>query len=241
MKNCKRNLKGANDNMDIKEKMHGIEAIDKNKSIKDVSFILENYTPDALLILEKGKIIGILTDTDLLIKVKKDDIYSESIKVKDIMSSPVITIDSNKSIQEAINLMLQYNIKKLPVMENGHPIGILYGEEILELDEEKWKEIVFKQTIEEVFKLLLREPKIDRISVLNIVRRIDKFVDMNSKTQFDLFTYQEGIALVAYNYIKENPRAPLQNIMFEIRKNYSSLLEKYSQEEEDKLEKEEQY
>ncbi len=217
--------------MNIKERMHDIEAVDKNKSIKSVSFILENDTPDALLIMENGKIIGILTDSDLLMKVNKEDIYSEVIKVKDIMSSPVITIDSNKGIQEAIDLMTKYNIKKLPVMENGIPIGILYGWEILKLDEEKWKEIVFKQTIEAVLKLLIKEPNIDISSVFNIIIRTNKFVDMNSKTEFDLFVYQEGIALVAYSYIKENPQESLQDIMFEIKNNYSALFKKYSQQE----------
>src|SRR3989344_713175 len=136
--------------MKIKDKLHGIEIVDKERPIKDINFILRNDAPDALLVMDKGKIAGIVTDSDLVMKVNRKNLNSDNIKVKDIMSSPVISIESNRDIKEAIDLMARKKIQKLLVTENGSPIGVLFGEEILELDEEKWKEIVFEQTIEEV-------------------------------------------------------------------------------------------
>ena len=147
------------------------------------------------------------------------------------MSSPVISIESNKDIKDAIDLMARKKIQKLLVTENGSPIGVLFGEEILELDEEKWKEIVFEQTIEEVYKMLIGDPSMDIDTVNYEIREMDKFTNMESKVEFDLFVYQKGLILVAYNYIKDNPSKSLAVIKDDIREHYSELLSEYSQKE----------
>ena len=120
--------------MKIKDKLHGIEIVDKERPIKDINFILRNDAPDALLVMDKGKIMGIVTDSDLVMKVNRKNLNSDNIKVKDIMSSPVISIESGKDIKDAIDLMARKKVQKLLVTENGSPIGVLFGEEILELD-----------------------------------------------------------------------------------------------------------
>jgi len=217
--------------MKIKDKLHGIEIVDKERPIKDINFILRNDAPDALLVMDKGKIAGIVTDSDLVMKVNRKNLNSDNIKVKDIMSSPVISIESNKDIKDAIDLMTRKKIQKLLVTENGSPIGVLFGEEILELDEEKWKEIVFEQTIEEVYKMMISDPNIDIDTVNYQIREMDKFTNMESKVEFDLFVYQKGLILVAYNYMKDNPNKSLVNIKEEIREHYSELLAEYSQKE----------
>lgn len=215
----------------IKSKMHKIETIGADQPIKDASHILDNNLPNSLLVAEDNRIVGILTDSDILIKVDKDEIDSESIKIRDIMSSPVITIDSNKDVKEAIDLMVKKDIEKLVVLEDGIPIGVLYGEEILELEEEKLKEVILHKTITDVFKILLKEPDSDPVSVLNTITEIGKFSNMESQVEFDLFVYQEGLVSVAYNYIKENPDKQLDDIIKDIKENYDRLLEKYSEDE----------
>lgn len=217
--------------MRIKDKIHGIEIVDRERPIKDINFILRNDAPDALLVMDKGKIEGIVTDSDLVMKVSKKNLNSGNIKVKDIMSSPVISIESSMDIKDAIDLMARKKIQKLLVTENGSPIGVLFGEEILELDEEKWKEIVFEQTIEEIYKMLLSDSGMDIDTVNYEVREMDKFTNMESKVEFDLFVYQKGIILVAYNYIKDNPGKSLAVIKEDIREHYSELLSEYSQKE----------
>lgn len=217
--------------MRIKDKLHGIEIVDKERPIKDINFILRNDAPDALLVIDKGKITGIVTDSDLVMKINKKNLNSDNIRVKDIMTSPVISIESSRDIKDAIDLMARKKIQKLLVTENGSPIGVLFGEEILELDEEKWKEIVFEQTIEEVYKMLISDPSMEIDTVNYEIREMDKFTNMESKVEFDLFVYQKGLILVAYNYIKDNPNKSLAVIKEDIREHYSELLSEYSQKE----------
>lgn len=217
--------------MKIKDKLHSIEIVDKERPVRDINFILRNDSPDVLLVMDKGKIIGIVTDSDLVMKVSRKNLSSDNIKVKDIMSSPVVSIDCSRDVKDAIELMARKKIQKLLVTENGSPIGVLFGEEILELDEEKWKEILFDQTIEEVYKMILNEPGVDIDTVNYQIREMDKFTNMESKVEFDLFVYQKGLILASYNYIRDNSNKSLAQIKEDIREHYSELIDEYSQKE----------
>jgi len=217
-------------NVKIRDKLHDIEIVDEYNPIKYITPIIENDVPNAILVRDKnGDIIGIITDSDIIMKVRRKDMNSETIKAKDIMTSPVVSIDADKSIKDAIDLMVKKNIQKLLVTEKGKPIGVIYGEEILEYDEEKWKEILFNQTVDEVYKLLLQDPERDFNAVYHKIVAMDKFANIDSKVEFDLYLYQEGIVLVAYNYIKENFDKPFEQLKKELKENYFGLLEKYSQ------------
>lgn len=221
----------------IEEKLHPIKSLDKETSLKAISDIIWSEHPDAIIVVEKipqtGKqrIIGIVTESDIIMRVEKDNLYSETIKVKDIMSSPVISIEASKGIQEAIDLMAGKKIQKLLVTKDGNPLGILYGDEVLELDREKWKELLFNRTVEAVYKLLLKEWSTDITIVFSNIRKTITFTNLDSEIQLDLFVYQQGIVLVTYNFLKENRSMPLPEIKAEIKSNYSDLLAKYTQQE----------
>jgi CBS domain-containing protein len=86
------------------------------------------------IVTDKGKYIGIVTETDVAIALRK---FRESIRdqhqdhrirnllVRDIMSSPLISVDLTANATEVIELMLKKNFSSVPVMSNGKPIGII--------------------------------------------------------------------------------------------------------------------
>jgi len=61
--------------------------------------------------------MGLVTERDLARKVCVNDVYTSKISNKEIMSSPIITIDSKSSASEAVDLMLRDNIRHLLVMD----------------------------------------------------------------------------------------------------------------------------
>ena len=210
-----------------KEKLHKITVVDKDTPLKQISDIVWNAKPDALLVRDGENIVGIMTDSDVVMKVGKEDMYSEDITVKEIMSSPVITIDADKEMSDAVELMAGNNIMKLPVIKDGQPLGILYAEEVLAMDYEKWKKILTNLVIEAVYKMLIKDNKVDITVCFSNVRGIAKFSNMESQIEFDLYVYQQGLVLVAYNFIRENFNLPVAEIKKAIKDNYSELLNKY--------------
>jgi CBS domain-containing protein len=86
------------------------------------------------IVTDKGKYIGIVTETDVAIALRK---FRESIRdqhqdhrirnllVRDIMSSPLVSVDLTANATEVIELMLKKNFSSVPVMSNGKPVGII--------------------------------------------------------------------------------------------------------------------
>lgn len=105
-------------------------AINPDISIREASKVMSQHNIGSLLVLEDEKLVGILTERDVLNLVAKGENLDE-VKVKDVMSRDVITIESDKKIEDAVDLMLKHKIKKLPVMESGKIVGIITTSDII--------------------------------------------------------------------------------------------------------------
>jgi CBS domain-containing protein len=79
----------------------------------------------SLIVLSKNKPIGIITERDLVKKIVAKAADPKSVKVIDVMSSPLVTISPEASLREAATLMLKSGVKRLPVISNGKLIGII--------------------------------------------------------------------------------------------------------------------
>lgn len=83
----------------------------------------------SVVVVEDGKVVGILTERDILKRIKDLDI--DKSLVSEVMSSPVLTVMPDTFITEALALMQTRNIRRLPVMKGGRLIGIVTEIDIL--------------------------------------------------------------------------------------------------------------
>jgi len=74
---------------------------------------------------------GIVTETDMLEKVLSQGLNPKKITLTDIMTTPLITVDSKTSVDEAVKMMIKKNIKRLPVEEKGKIVGIIVDRDIV--------------------------------------------------------------------------------------------------------------
>ena len=90
--------------------------------------MLRHYEKDDIVVIDNQNIpIGIVTDQDILNKVSDASVYAEATILKDIMSSPVITINEKSTLQEALNIMKKSHIKKLPVVsKKNEVVGMIF-------------------------------------------------------------------------------------------------------------------
>ncbi|MCD6247892.1 MAG: CBS domain-containing protein [Hadesarchaea archaeon] len=84
----------------------------------------------SLVVVERGKPVGILTERDLLMKVVSENIRPSEIRVEEIMSRPVITTTPDEDIIEATRTLIRNKIRRLPVVENGKLVGIITASDI---------------------------------------------------------------------------------------------------------------
>ena len=84
---------------------------------RDAATMLRSYETDDIIVIDKKKLpVGIVTDEDILSKVSDATVYAEATTLEEIMSKPVITISEKSTLQEALHIMRDNNVRKLPVV-----------------------------------------------------------------------------------------------------------------------------
>jgi len=79
----------------------------------------------ALPVVENGIVIGVISERDYARKMVLQGRSSVGTPVRDIMSSPVITVDSRQSIEGCMGVMTDSHLRHLPVVENEELLGLL--------------------------------------------------------------------------------------------------------------------
>jgi signal-transduction protein with cAMP-binding, CBS, and nucleotidyltransferase domain len=96
-------------------------------SVQEAAKKMKDKNVSSLVVVDaNGKLEGLVTERDLVRKVCINDIRTSTVTNKEIMSSPLITIDSNSS--PSAHMMLQTNVKHLLVVDKSNvnkPVGII--------------------------------------------------------------------------------------------------------------------
>lgn len=94
---------------------------------RDAARVLRHYERDDIIVTDENKkAVGIVTDEDILSKVSDVTVYAETTVLKDIMSTPLITIEENATLQDALHKMRDGKIRKLPVIsKKGQVVGMI--------------------------------------------------------------------------------------------------------------------
>ncbi len=102
--------------------------LDQNTRTSEATRTMQHYDRDDIIVTKNGKEpIGIVTDEDILSKVSDVTVYAEATSLKDIMSTPLITIHENARLQEALHTMRDHKIRKLPVIsDKKYVVGMIY-------------------------------------------------------------------------------------------------------------------
>ena len=97
----------------------------------------------SVVITSEGKPIGIITERDIALKVLLKNRRASEVKAKEVMSSPLVTLESEASVEEACKLAAKKRIKRLPVVEKGLLIGIVSIRDLLARKPEYVREFYF--------------------------------------------------------------------------------------------------
>lgn len=120
----------------------GLMTITPTETVANAARRMKEENIGSLLVSENRKeLAGIITETDIVRKVVAMGKKTEETKVSEIMSSPICTIDGEKSIVDANDMMDERHIRHLVVTEDGIPVGIISARDLLHpiyLDREGW-------------------------------------------------------------------------------------------------------
>jgi len=126
--------------MKVSEIMHEVKVISPNISLKEAANMMSREHIGSLVIVDKNeKIMGILTERDVLKNIGK---ISE--KIEKVMSKDVVTIEEDKNIDKAVEVMNENKIKRLPVTRNEKLVGIITVTDLLANSENINEEFLFE-------------------------------------------------------------------------------------------------
>jgi len=102
-------------------------------SVKSVAKMMRKNKVGSSIVIDKNKPVGIITESDILEKIVAEGKDAGKVKVGDVMSTPLITIDPYITIEDAMRVMNRHNIRRLPVVENGELVGIITEKDIFRI------------------------------------------------------------------------------------------------------------
>ena len=117
-----------------------IEVVDRNDNLRTVEERMATKQLRHLPVLEQGEVVGIVTQRDLFKATmsstmgygeKAQKAYLQSVRVKEIMTSPVVTVSPDISVAAATEMIITKGIGCLPVVDNQQLIGLVTKTDLL--------------------------------------------------------------------------------------------------------------
>jgi CBS domain-containing protein len=102
-----------------------VRVVRADTTIKEVVATINKFNIGSIIVVQADRPVGIITERDILRKIMEPSLAPETLIARHVMTSPVIAINENASIEEAAKLMAKKKVKRLPVMNNEKLVGIL--------------------------------------------------------------------------------------------------------------------
>lgn len=103
----------------------GVASLESKETATTASKKMTEEGFGCLLVTRKGRVVGIVTERDLVRKVLAENGDPDKIRLEEIMSQPVITVGPSVHVADASKLMSEKRIRRLPVMEGDMLVGIV--------------------------------------------------------------------------------------------------------------------
>lgn len=108
-----------------------IKSIAADRSTMDAARRMRDERIGSLFVEKNGDYVGILTETDFVRKAAAEGKNVSTLSVEDLMNHPIISIESTKTVRDAMNRMGDFGVRHLMVTEAGKFVGLVSVRDIL--------------------------------------------------------------------------------------------------------------
>lgn len=99
--------------------------VNADDPVIDAARIMRDSDIGDAVVMDGGQVTGIVTDRDIVVRGVAEGIDAESASVSEVCTTGVETIEPEASVDDALSLMREKDIRRLPVAKNGRPVGII--------------------------------------------------------------------------------------------------------------------
>jgi CBS domain-containing protein len=122
----------------IKEVMtRDVRACEPNATVVEAAKVMAQEDVGPIPIVEDGRLVGIVTDRDIVVRVVAEGRDPNATKVSEIASTELVTVSPDDDLDEALKLLAERQIRRLPVVEGDRLVGIVAQADIARLGKDK--------------------------------------------------------------------------------------------------------
>jgi CBS domain-containing protein len=100
-------------------------SIDVDKSVTYAAKMMRDENVGLAPIVEGDRLVGTVTDRDIVLRVIAEGKNPESTMVREIASTDLVTVEPQQNLDEALKLMAKHQVRRLPVVESGRLVGVV--------------------------------------------------------------------------------------------------------------------
>ncbi len=115
----------------IRKKGSEVITIAPSASVLDAMKLMAKHNTGAVLVMEDGEVKGILSERDCVRKVELEGKLAKDTRVKEIMTGKVINIQADEELEACMKLMIDKNIRHLPVYAGEKLVGLISVRDVL--------------------------------------------------------------------------------------------------------------
>lgn len=108
--------------------------ISSSDSVQSAARVMKEKGVGSLLVTKESDLIGILTEKDIVVKLTVPGYHPSDVTVNQIMTKDVITIEPGRDLYDAIVLMKNSDVRRLPVMDDDVLMGIITLKDVLKIE-----------------------------------------------------------------------------------------------------------
>lgn len=108
--------------------------LNSTSSVLDAARAIEQNRIGAVVVQDRGRLVGIVTDRDLAIRVLGQSLDAKTTRIADVMTPSPVALSLDDHLTDAIRLMREFSVRRIPLVEGGRVVGMVTLDDLL-LDE----------------------------------------------------------------------------------------------------------
>ncbi len=121
----------------------GLETTTSSEALRDAARTMRNGDFGAMPVVDDGRLVGMLTDRDIVVRAVAEGLDPMSARVGDVASPSPVAVAPDQDLDEAMELMAEYRVRRLPVVDGERLVGVVSQADVaLEANEKKTGSVV---------------------------------------------------------------------------------------------------
>lgn len=121
----------------------GVETTTSSEALRDAARTMRKGDFGAMPVVDDGRLVGILTDRDIVVRAVAEGLDPTSARVGEVASPRPVAVGPDQDLDEAMELMAEYRVRRLPVVDGERLVGVVSQADVaLEANEKKTGSVV---------------------------------------------------------------------------------------------------